>query len=180
VDKLLPTLGILAVVVLVATLAILGWRRRVRRDAVVGGGYPAPAALTLTTVVEVLYVATTKGGEHLERLALPGLAFRGTGAVEVAAEGVSVRVGGEQPVFLPASALTGLGAATVAIDRVVERDGLLRLGWITIGGSSVDSYFRVVDPAGRGRLTAAIEGILPAAPQQGSTTGESGPNEWEV
>jgi hypothetical protein len=170
VDKLLPTVGILLVVVVVLALALVGWRRRLRRDAPAGGGYPAPAAASATTAsTDVLYVATTKAGEPLERLALPGLAYRGTGTVEVSADGVQLRVTGEQPVFIPAGALSSVGAATVTIDRVVERDGLLRLGWTTSGGAAADSYFRVVDPAGHGRLTAAVEDIIPA----GSTPGDS-------
>lgn len=172
-DKLLPTIGILAVVVIVLALAIVGWRRRVRRDAPAGGGYPVPAILEpATATVEVLYVATTKAGEHLERLALPGLAFRGKGTVEVSPDGVRLVVAGEQPVFIPAFALVDTGAARVAIDRVVERDGLLRLGWTTSGGVAADSYFRVVDPAGRGPLIAAIEGILPGQAATGSATSE--------
>ena len=79
-------------------------------------------------------------------------------------------VTGEQPVFIPAAALTGVGAATVTIDRVVERDGLLRLGWTTSGGAAADSYFRVVDPAGRGLLTTAVEDILPGGSTPEATT----------
>ncbi|MCI0155677.1 hypothetical protein KNO15_03075 [Leifsonia shinshuensis] len=163
-DKLLPTIGILLVVIVVLVLAIVGWRRRVRRDAPAGGGYPSPDTVSAVTAsAEVLYVATTAAGEPLERLALPGLAYRGRGTVEVSGDGVQLRVTGEQPVFIPAGALSGIGASTVAIDRVVERDGLLRLGWTTSGGAAADSYFRVVDPAGRGRLTSAVEDIIPAA-----------------
>ncbi|GAA4147373.1 hypothetical protein [Leifsonia shinshuensis] len=173
-DKLLPTIGILLVVIVVLALALVGWRRRVRRDAPAGGGYPEPETSAAPTVSsEVLYVATTKAGESLERLALPGLSYRGRGTVDVSADGVRLRVAGERPVFIPAGALTGVGAATVTIDRVVERDGLLRLGWTTSGGAAADSYFRVVDPAGRGLLTAAVEDILPGGPTPGSTDDES-------
>ncbi|WP_426624229.1 hypothetical protein ACPPVW_16915 [Leifsonia sp. McL0607] len=170
-DKLLPTIGILLVVIVVLALALVGWRRRVRRDAPAGGGYPAPeTATTATASSEVLYVATTAAGEPLERLALPGLTYRGRGTVEVSADGVQLRVAGEQPVFIPAASLTGVGASTVAIDRVVERDGMVRLGWTTSGGAAADSYFRVVDPAGRGPLTAAVEDIIPAASTPGDST----------
>ncbi len=170
-DKLLPALGILAVLIVVALLIVAGWRRRVRRDSAAGGGYPAPAATGAPTAsADCLYVATTKAGEPLERLALPGLSFRGKAAVTVTAEGVALAVTGEQPVFVPASALTGVGAATYAIDRVVERDGLLRLGWTTSGGAAADSYLRVVDPADREPLAAAIEALLPAGTRAGGTT----------
>ena len=184
-DKLLPTLGIVAVVVVVLALAITGWRRRVRRDAPAGGGYSVPGTLSgALAESDALYVATTKGGESLERLALPGLSFRGKARVGVRPEGVEIAVTGELPAFVPASVLTGVGAATVTIDRVVERDGLLRLGWTTSGGAAADSYFRVVDPAGRAALTAAIQSILPGAAHRdgddGTDTTDSTDSESEV
>jgi hypothetical protein len=173
VDKLLPTLVIVAVLAVLVLLAVLGWRRRVRRDRSSGGGYPLPerpAAATVTA--DVLYVATTRAGDQLERLALPGLAFRGKGSLAAAPDGVTVRVAGEQPVFLPATALSSVGTATYAIDRAVERDGLLRLGWTTSGGTAADSYFRVVDPAGAAPVTAAIQDIIPAAASAGDSESE--------
>jgi hypothetical protein len=173
VDKLLPALGILAVLVVVLLLIVVGWRRRVRRDAPAGGGYSLPGTLHEATAEQpVLYVATTKAGQHLERLALPGLAFRGAGTVTVRPEGVGIAVNGEKPVFVPAAVLTGVGAASVAIDRAVERDGLLRVGWTTSGGAAADSYFRVVDPAGRAELTAAIQTIVPGPEGPGATERE--------
>lgn len=176
-DKLVPTLVVAAVLVVVLLLIVWGWRRRVRRDRTAGGGYalPAsgtgePAAAPPLVSVESFYVATTKGGEHLERLALPGLSFRGKATVSVASHGVTIAVTGEQPVYIPAAAVTGLGAATTAIDRVVERDGLLRLSWTTSGGAAADSFFRVVDPADRAPVIAAVESILPAGSQAGTST----------
>jgi len=164
VDRVLPTLAIVAVVVVVIALAVVGWRRRVRRDSAAGGGYSTPGTLSAPTAeADVLYVATTKAGQHLERLALPGLAFRGAATVTVRPEGLAIAVTGESPVFVPAAVISGTGAASVAIDRAVERDGLLRVGWTTTGGTAADSYFRVVDPAGRAQLAAAIQNIVPGA-----------------
>jgi hypothetical protein len=180
VDKLLPTLGILAVLVIVLALAFVGWRRRVQRDSGSGGGYSTPGTLgTPTAEVDALYVATTRAGQHLERLALPGLAYRGAVAVTVRPEGVTLAVAGESPVFVPAAVVSGVGTASVAIDRAVERDGLLRVGWTTSGGTAADSYFRVVDPAGRAQLTAAIEEIVPRADAP-DEAGSSRPNDKEV
>ncbi|MGO4300357.1 PH-like domain-containing protein [Leifsonia sp. RAF41] len=179
-DKLLPTLGILAIVIVVLALAIVGWRRRVQRDRASGGGYSTPGTLSAPTAeAEVLYVATTKAGQHLERLALPGLAYRGSATVTVRPEGVALAVTGEPPVFVPAAVVSSIGTASVAIDRAVERDGLLRLGWTTSGGTAADSYFRVVDPAGRAQLAAAIEQIVPRADAP-DEAGPSRPNDKEV
>jgi hypothetical protein len=180
VDRVLPTVAIIVVLIVVLLLILMGWRRRVRRDRDAGAGYPEPSGSS-TPLAEIgaLYVATTKAGEPLERLALPGLAFRGNAAVSVSGDGVRIAVTGEPPVFIIASALTGVGAATVAIDRVVERDGLVRISWLTSGGAAADSYFRVVDPAGRAQLTAAIEQIVPRADAP-DEAGPSRPNDKEV
>lgn len=173
-DRLLPTVVTVVVLLVLVLLAVWGWRRRVRRDAPAGGGYPLPETSAAPGVVaDVLYVATTKAGEQLERLALPGLSFRGTAALSVASDGVTIRVAGEEPVFVPAGALTDVGAASYTIDRAVERDGLLRLGWTTSGGAPADSYFRVTDPAGPGPVSAAIQDIIrPAQPAGGTTESE--------
>ena len=179
-DRFLPALGILAVLIVVVALAVVGWRRRVRRDSASGGGYSTPGTLSAPTAeAEVLYVATTKAGQHLERLALPGLAYRGAATVTVRPEGVELAVTGESPVFIPAAVVSGIGAASVAIDRAVERDGLLRLGWTTSGGTAADSFLRVVDPAGRAQLSAAIEAIVPRADAP-DAAGPSRPNDKEV
>lgn len=118
------------VVGLAAWLMWRSWRRRSRRDASVGA-YAVPGGLGAPTVeAEALYVATTPAGSPLERLALPGLAFRGAARVEVHPEGVLLRIVGEQPSFVPASALVGAGTASYAIDRGVEPEGLVAITWV--------------------------------------------------
>jgi hypothetical protein len=109
------------------------WRRRSRRDAAIGS-YPVPTGLGEPSVdAEVLYVATTPAGRPLERLALPGLGFRGAGHVAIHPEGVLLRIAGEQPTFVPAPQLVGAGTASYAIDRGVEPDGLVAITWVPRG-----------------------------------------------
>lgn len=169
--KALPTLIILIVLALVALLMFRGWRLRTRRDRPAGGGYPRPRGLGATRAkAGGFYVATTKSGQSLERLSLPGLRFRGRGALLASANGVLITVRGEDPVYIPSSALTGVGSARVTIDRVVERDGLMRLSWRTSGGVGADSYFRVEDPADRIPVMAAVEALVPVACQAGRPT----------
>ena len=170
-DRVLPTIIVVAVLVLVLLLMLRGWRRRTRRDSTAGGGYEAPATASgALAEAETFYVATTRSGEHLERLAIPGLAFRGRGRVTASVDGVTIAVKGESPVFVAAQALAAIGATNTAIDRVVEKDGLLRLSWITTAGVAVDSFLRVVDPADRPQLIGAVNSILPAQSQSGQTT----------
>ena len=78
----------------------------------------------------MLYVATTPTGDPLERLAVQGLAFRGTARIEVVPEGMVLRVAGEQASFLPADRIVSAGEASYAIDRGVEPEGLVAVTWI--------------------------------------------------
>jgi len=173
VDKVLPTIVVAAVLVLAIVAMYAGWRRRARRDAAAGGGYDVPAAQSTAPVLaeaETFYVASTRRGNHLERLALPGLTFRGRARLTVTDEGVTIAIHGEQPVFVPRDAVSAIGAATTAIDRAVEKDGLLRISWTTSGGVAADSFLRVVDPADRAPVIGAVESLLPAHTQAGHTT----------
>lgn len=148
---LLTIAGALA---LIAALA-WAWWRRTRRDcgfAPPVGEVPADAA-TLSTH-EALYVATTRHGEPLERLAIRGLGFRSRADLTVTSAGVALDLPGQPRFFLPTERIVAVDQATVAIDRVVERDGLVRIAWRidadgARSGTVVDSYLRVQDASAR-------------------------------
>lgn len=183
-DKTIPTVIIVAVLVGVITLMWRSWRSRTKRDAGLASGHPRPAgeAAPLATA-RVNYVATTPRERPLERLAIRGLGFRARGELTVTGAGVDLVLPGEEAVFIPAEAIELVGPATWAIDRAVETDGLLLLGWrlhgadagsTTDAGSatddladtglvSVDSYFRIPDSFDRDHITDAIRSIAAGA-----------------
>lgn len=157
--------GALAITVaaVLALLAVLvwAWHRRSRRDAGLHapvGEAPADAAVRATFAA--LYVATTRHGEPLERLAITGLGFRSKADVTVTDAGVALDLTGRPRVFVPSDRIAGVAQATVAIDRVVERDGLVRLSWRPDDVTVVDSYLRPQDASARA-LADAVAGILP-------------------
>ena len=158
---------IITALVLLAVLGLMlrSWRRRTRRDATLPAGYPQPAERGRELAsAAALYVATTPRDAPLERLNIPGLGFRARGGVTVTEQGVLLELAGSPALFIPADAVQLVADATVAIDRVVEPGGLLRLGWrlnttaaeIPAG---VDSYFRFSDPVDRRAITEAIRSI---------------------
>jgi hypothetical protein len=156
------TLIVAAVALLLIAAAVLGWRARVRRDAGLAPSHAVPAGLgEPLAVARVLYVATTAHGEPLERLAIAGLAFRAQGSLAVHASGLVVALDGGADVWIEASAAVAARPATVAIDKAVEKDGLLNLTW-RLGGTRVDSYFRVLEPERSGSLYDAIDSITHA------------------
>jgi hypothetical protein len=183
VDRTIPTVIVIVVVLAVLALMARSWFRRRTRDEGLNAGYPLPAeaegGAPFLETLPALYVATTARDQPLERLAIRGLGFRARAELLVRTDGVVVTLAGEDQVFIPAGAIHRLTGATWTIDRAVETDGLLVLGWrlFTPPGSAprdqvadVDSYFRITDPAYRARLTDAIHSIAPAANFPSGTT----------
>jgi hypothetical protein len=159
---------VLAFTAAVIGLGIWGWMRRTRRDAGMQapqGGLPDDAVVH--AVFACLYVATTAHDAPLERLAVKGLAFRAKAVVSVADAGVARDLQGEHPVLLPADALVDVTQSTVAIDRVVEKDGLTRITWRIAPDRLVDTYLRPQDASARA-LADAVRAILPAPTPTGS------------
>ncbi len=154
-------IGILiGLAVLLLALGAWGWYRRTRRD----GGIPAPvgeapAGAAVVAEYEGLYVATTRHDDALERLAIRGLAFRSRAALTVTTQGIALDLTGQPRIFLSRDRIAGAGQATVAIDRVVERDGLVRLTWTADSGDIVDSYFRPQENSAR-TVVAAIDDLM--------------------
>ncbi|TFD62874.1 hypothetical protein E3T39_02875 [Cryobacterium suzukii] len=176
-DRSIP--AIITGIVLLGVLVLMwrSWRKRSRRDAALTAGYPRPEnAGAALGGAETYYVATTPRDAPLERLAIRGLGFRARAAVAVTEAGVTLDLDGNQPVFIPASAIDAIGAAQVAIDRVVETDGLVCLSWRLAAGTAsapddrraVDSFFRIIDPNDRARLVDSIRTIAATAHQDES------------
>ncbi|MET3510195.1 MULTISPECIES: PH-like domain-containing protein [Plantibacter] len=168
--------AVLVALVLLGVLALMGfaWRRRVARDAQVGplAELPDPRPVPSLTV-EVLYVATSKHDQPLERLALQGLRYRSRVTLELGAAGVVVDVPGERPTFIPATSIVGVDQTNLTIDRVVEPGGLIRLSWRPVPTVIADSTFRVLEQADRARIIDIVTSIIPAADAGLRPTGTS-------
>ncbi|MEN2740978.1 hypothetical protein ABCS02_24605 [Microbacterium sp. X-17] len=152
----------IGIAVVLLGLMLWGWIRRIRRDR--GAKAPfgsAPAEAAVRGTFPGLYVATTAHGAALERLAIGGLAYRAQALVTVTDAGILLELQGQGPIFIDAARVESAAQATVAIDRVVERDGLARVSWRLDDGTTVDSYVRPQEASAR-ELAAAVSGILPA------------------
>lgn len=172
-DRLLPTIIIALVVLAVFALMLHGWGSRRRRQAGLARPTPVPELLgAASLVVNGWYVATTKADEPLERIAVHGLGFRARATVAVHVEGIVLTVRGQNPILIEPASLRGAGRATWAIDRVVERDGLVLVGWM-LGDSPVDSYLRLPDPDAATAVVAAVQALTPASttdPAEGTSS----------
>jgi hypothetical protein len=157
----------IAIAVVLLALMAWGWWRRARRDATPLTTAVLPADAQILARFDGLYVATTRHGDPLERIAAPGLAFRSKAAILVTDAGVALDLPGQDRIVLPAARLAEVAQATLAIDRVVERDGLVRVTWRTDAGPSVDTYLRAQD-ASAAALADSIRPLL-SAPSTGSS-----------
>jgi hypothetical protein len=158
-DQAVPTLIVGALVLLALIGMVVGWRARRRRQSDLDAVLPVPDQLSPSRLErEVLYVATTLAEAPLERVAVGGLGVRGKATVSVHAEGVVLAIRGAAPAWLPAEHLTSAGLGTFAIDRVVERDGLVVITW-QLADRSVDSYLRAATASDKTALVDAVNGI---------------------
>jgi hypothetical protein len=176
-ERLIPAALVLALLALLLLGMWLAWRARSKRDAGVAAGQPLPeGGIRPILTTDVLYVATTKAGQPLERLAIRGLAFRARAELTLAGEGVVLAVSGQEPIFLAATQLRSAQPATWTIDRVVESDGLIALSWRS-GDTDVDSYLRVIDPPQHSRVLSTLSSLISAqaspAPTNSTTPTES-------
>ncbi len=153
---------VVTVVFAIALIAVLvwAWLRRTRRDAALTAPVgEAPDTAVVRASFPALYVATTRHGDPLERLAIRGLGFRSRSDLTITDAGLALDLTGQPRIFIAVDRIVDVGQATVAIDRVVERDGLVRLAWRLDDGTVVDSYLRPQDVSARA-LADAVSGIL--------------------
>lgn len=105
------------------------------------------------------YVVTTLANQQLERLAIPGLAFRGNAFVTVHPEGIAIVIAGGVEAFIAAYRVTGAGFGNWTIDRVVEENGMVLVSW-EHGGKELDTWFRPASPVDGQRFVEAVQGLV--------------------
>lgn len=129
-------------------LMIVGWRARSRRQSDLPAPAPVPSDAGETLGVYAgRYVATSLGGQPLERVTAHGLGFRGLVEVRVDERGVLLDRAGERAIWIPRDDLDAIRRATWTIDRVVEPDGLTVIDW-RLGDRAVETALRLDDPLG--------------------------------
>nr|WP_179435482.1 hypothetical protein [Microbacterium pseudoresistens] len=156
---LVVTLGVLAAM-------LFAWRARLRRDSRLSAPLGVPEHAAIIDRREIAYVATTRHDEPLERLAVKPLVYRARGEAVITDRGLALSLDGTPTVYLASERIVAVDRATVAIDRVVEPGGLVRIVWRLDEATTVDSYLRVT-----GDPVAVITELqrLCAAPETGAT-----------
>lgn len=174
------TFAILMVLIAVIVLGMMwfAWRSRTRRDAGASAQNPALSGAVIAEFAQASYVSTTPQNSPFERVALPGLRFKGYADLAVHEDGVSISVTGEAPVHLNAAQIRGTSSASGRVGKFVEADGLSVLRWDTIPQHEEDttreleSSFRFVNVAEQQRFADAIAAIPQSQTQNHHTTQE--------
>ncbi|WP_349827978.1 hypothetical protein [Brevibacterium litoralis] len=156
-DRLIPTLVLVGVVVLVFAGMWWAWRRK---QAAQAARFPAPARPAEGTAVEGapvpgMYVATTLAGQPLERVQAHHLGVRTDAELSVGPAGVILDRAGTDDLLIPAAAIESVEARSGMIGKFVEKDGLVVVTW-RLGDTLVDTGFRTRSAADR---TPTIESI---------------------
>jgi hypothetical protein len=159
---------VLALLVLALAGMVRSWRRRGRAQRGLAVP-PVPGDLGATTLTASgLLVATTFAGRPLDRVVADGLGYRAPATLTVTDRGVLVDRAGGAPFFAPAGA--GAGTASWALDKGVERDGLVVLTWALTDAEGapvpVESAFRF-PPDTQAALLAAVQTSPQEVPHAG-------------
>ena len=162
VDKVIGASIAAALLVIAFTFMGLAWRARHRRSSQYAT-WPALSGEPRETH-EIFYVATTLGSNSLERIALKGFTYRGFASLEVLRDGLQIRLKTNDVLAIPASSLVGYEFSQVAIDKVVEKDGLIGLTWVSspeiLPTQELTTFVRLRDTSARDHLTAVFSKLV--------------------
>lgn len=147
---------------LFALVALRAWKNRAKRQSSL---FEAPLEAlpvkgNLLAAADSFYVATTFANSFLERIAAHGLGARGFASVEVFSQGVLVQRVGERDLAIAKEDLVSVSFSQVAIDKAVERDGLLVVIWRT-GESLLATHLRVKELSARDLVFSTLSDLVP-------------------
>lgn len=162
----------LALIAAAFGLIWMGWRNRLRRQADVeqlplvpeAPGEPLASA-------GGQYVASTTGGDWLDRIAVHGLGIRTNATLGVYPHGVLFDRSGAPALYIPAASLTGVRLDSGMAGKFVEKDGLLVLSWVH-GSHELDTGFRTRRAEDRNVVFAALQELISSAPAADANSGK--------
>ena len=99
--------------------------------------------------------------DWLDRVVARGLGPVGPAALEVSAVGVLLERAGQVPLFVPRGDLVAVGTGTGIAGEVVERDGMVIVGW-RLGDERLDTGFRASTTAEQRAALDALAGLVDA------------------
>lgn len=156
-----PTIGLIALSVLILVAMRRGWLGRSTRTATAVGPLPvAPVSLgtARTAPLESTYVGTTVAGEWLERVTGQGLGVRAAGTVQLFDAGVVVVRQGAPDVYIPLEQLEAVRRDRGVAGKVADPQRLVVLTWRL--AVAVDTGIVLRHPADATELVTAVEAAI--------------------
>lgn len=137
-QRLLLTLGVLAV----SALAVWGmWRSWKRREELDLPLQRVPAGFEPDLEVVGRYLGTSPAQDWMQRVVAGGLGAPGNASASVAAQGVRLERIGESSIFLPADQITATELGRGVAAQVAEKDGVVLWFW-SAGDTPLQTGFR--------------------------------------
>lgn len=161
--RLLLTGAVLAIIGLAVWGMLRGWRRRAgSQEDIPALAAPPEQALAAATDRSVpgLYVATTSGGDLLDRIVAQGLGHRGRARLSTSDAGVLIQRSGETDVWIPRPALRDVRLGSGQAQKAFEAGGLILVTW-RLGARTVDTGFRADDPDQHVATAEALSALVP-------------------
>ena len=144
--RTLLVLGCVAFVLLLVLGVRLGWRNRLKRQAVLPALPEAPDELGAALLAPLvgLYVGTTYATSWQDRVVHAGLGRRASASASLYEAGVLIDRVGEESVFISTEQITGARLAAGLAGKVMGQGGLLVISW-TLGQDELDTGLRADD-----------------------------------
>lgn len=158
-----PIMAVLvtALIVFLVVAAFRAWRSRANAQEAQFGAplewLEHPSGGRQWTGIQ--YVATSVQGSPLDRVNAHGLGLRGFGKITVSHDGILIERNGERAIGIPATQLSAVSRTSVAIDRSVEKDGLIQIDWQQ-DGFALSTFLRATSNETRKQLFEELTQIL--------------------
>lgn len=164
-ERIVLTLGVVALIGVVLVLMRWGWVRRGRRQSDIAALPPVPElpAAPGMGAVPARYLGATRAGDWLDRVVVNGLGVPSAAQVTVDPEGVWVLRSGAPDIFVASGEVVGVRHDRGIAGRVFESDGVLVITW-RHGDQLVDLGLRVREPLAAESLRAAIASLASTPP----------------
>ena len=144
-DRIVLTVGFLALWVVLVLLMWKGWRGRARRQQDAIGELPVVPAELGERLIEPstgLYVGSTLAPSWQDRVAVGDLGFRASSELSRYRTGVLLERHGASPIWIPEESIRAIRTERGLAGKVMTKDGVLVIRWQLPSGTEVDTGFR--------------------------------------
>ncbi|OBA36072.1 transporter [Rhodococcus pyridinivorans] len=144
-DRVLITVGFLALWVVLVLLMWKGWKGRARRQQDVVGELPTVPAELGERLVEPttgLYVGSTLAPSWQDRIAVGDLGHRANAELTRYRSGALLERDGASPIWIPQDSIRAIRTERGLAGKVMSQDGVLVIRWQLPSGTEVDTGFR--------------------------------------